>query len=128
MSEAAYLAPVPVLLSPAVNSIVYIMVGFVMAVAGIIVVRRNKYPHFHMLAHHHEHPEEMERTGHLFSHVHSTPKPLSSAPPMRWTRIHGFIAGFGFGGFSLYINTIAAPKMPNAWMASFPACFLGWAP
>ncbi len=125
LSEAAYLALAPFLLSPAVNGIVYIVVGFVMAVAGIIVVRRNKYPHFHLLGHHHEHPEEMERTGHLFSHDHSTPKPLSSAPPVRWTIIHGFIAGFGFGGFSLYINTIAAPKMPNAWMGFLPGLLFG---
>jgi hypothetical protein len=54
-------------------------------------------------------------------------KPAGSvaAPPPRWTIIHGFIAGFGFGGFSLPVVELASSsenlyKMLNrlAWKES----------
>jgi len=48
-----------------------------------------------------------------------------SAPPARWALIHGFLAGFGFGGLSLFINTIAAPAMPNPWLGFLPGLFYG---
>jgi hypothetical protein len=39
--------------------------------------------------------------------------------------IHGFIAGFGFGGFSLFINTVAAPAMGNPWLGFLPGLLYG---
>ncbi len=50
---------------------------------------------------------------------------MTVAPPVRWTVIHGFIAGFGFGGFSLFINTVAAPAMPNPWLGFVPGLLFG---
>ena len=47
------------------------------------------------------------------------------APPARWTLIHGFVAGFGFGGFSLFVNTVAAPAMPSPWLGFLPGLLYG---
>jgi hypothetical protein len=53
LSEVAYLALAPFLLSPTINGIVYVVVGLAMSVAGATVVRRNRVPHLHLLGHHH---------------------------------------------------------------------------
>jgi len=58
--------------------------------------------------------EEREQKQHSISPV-----------PSRWTIIHGFIAGFGFGGFSLFINTAAAPAMPSLWFGFLPGLLFG---
>lgn len=126
LSEAAYLALAPFLLSPAVNGIVYFIVGLTMAIAGEIVLRKNRYVHFHLLGHHHEEARDMGTSISVLSRTHrETTLPDSAPPPIGWTLIHGFIAGFGFGGFSLFINTVAAPAMPNAWMGFLPGLFFG---
>ncbi len=49
VSEFAYLALAPYLLLPVVNRIVYIVVGIAMALAGVIILRKNRYPHLHLL-------------------------------------------------------------------------------
>jgi len=50
ISELAYLTLAPFLLSPVINGIVYVVVGLAMSVAGAIVLRKNRYPHLHLLA------------------------------------------------------------------------------
>ncbi len=119
VSELSYLALAPFLLSPIVNGIVYVIVGVVMSIAGWMVLRRNRYPHVHIFRTHHEEPRERNR----LPGVGSPGEPV--APPPRWTIIHGFIAGFGFGGFSLFINTIAAPAMPSAFLGFLPGLLFG---
>lgn len=111
ISELAYLALAPFLLSPAVNGVVYIVVGLAMAVAGGIVLRKNRYPHLHLLMH----LQEIRTTGQILPESSDDLAVPIPAPPVRWTLIHGFIAGFGFGGFSLFINTVAAPAMTSPW-------------
>ncbi len=121
VSELAYLALAPFLLSPEINGIVYIVVGVVMCLAGLIVLRKNRYPHFHLGVHWHEMPladRDAER-----SEPESRERVV--APPLRWTVVHGFIAGFGFGGFSLFINTVAAPAMPSPWLGFVPGLLFG---
>ncbi len=127
VSELAYLALAPFLLSPVVNGIVYVVVGAVMSAAGWAVLRRGRYPHLHLLGHHHEEREPMETTSQVLSRHHGAHEPPapSAAPPVRWTLVHGFIAGFGFGGFSLFINTVAAPAMPTAWLGFLPGLLFG---
>ncbi|MCL5031152.1 MAG: hypothetical protein M1480_19280 [Bacteroidetes bacterium] len=126
LSEAAYLALAPFLLSPTINGIVYIIVGIAMSAAGAIVLRRNRYPHFHLLGHHHEEVREMGTSLTVLSRHHDeTAVPASAPPPARWTIIHGFIAGFGFGGFSLFVNTVAAPAMRSAWLGFIPGLVFG---
>ncbi len=44
VSELSYLALAPYFLRPMVNGIVYVVVGFTMAVAGAIILRKNRYP------------------------------------------------------------------------------------
>jgi len=121
ISELAYLALAPFLLSPEINGIVYAVVGLTMSAAGVIVLRKNRYPHLHLRVDWHKMPTE-DLLG------PSEPANLSGspvAPPPRWTIIHGFIAGFGFGGFSLFINTVAAPAMFSPWLGFVPGLLFG---
>ena len=125
LSEAAYLALAPFLLQPGINEIVYIVVGVVMVVAGVLVLWRNRYPHFHLLGHHHEEASEIELSSQVMSIHHSEASEQPRTPPVRWTLIHGFVAGFGFGGFSLFVNTVAAPAMGSAWLGFLPGLVYG---
>ena len=125
ISELAYLALAPFLLSTTINGIVYMVVGLVMSAAGAIVLRRNHYPHFHLVGHHHAHIQDMETSGRLLTRSHEDVAGAVMAPPARWTLIHGFIAGFGFGGFSLFVNTVAAPAMPGPWLGFLPGLLYG---
>jgi hypothetical protein len=127
VSELAYLALVPFLLSSTVNRIVYIVVGVAMSVAGAIVLRQKRYPHFHLLGRcrrqTHEGEHEATKAARVRQQAGSTGSAM--APPARWTLIHGFIAGFGFGGFSLFINTVAAPAMSSPWLGFLPGLVYG---
>ncbi len=126
LSEAAYLALAPFLLSPTINGIVYITVGLAMSAAGAIVLRHNRYPHLHLLGHHHEEAREMGTSIAVLSKHHNESVVSASAPPpAKWTIIHGFIAGFGFGGFSLFVNTVAAPAMRSPWLGFVPGLVFG---
>jgi len=110
LSEAAYLALAPFLMRPTVNGVVYTVVGILMSAAGAIVLRRNRVPHVHLIGY----------------HGHAIERPRGSgAPPVRWTIVHGFIAGFGFEGFAVFINTVAAPAMPSAWIGFLPGLLFG---
>jgi hypothetical protein len=116
LAEVSYLALAPLLLNPGINGIVYVVVGVVMALAGVVVLRGRRYPHVH-----------------LFGHRHKAHKPSagpsvqigSQAPPVHWTLVHGFIAGFGVGGFALFVNTVAAPAMGSPWLAFLPGLAFG---
>jgi hypothetical protein len=125
VAELAYLALAPFLLSPVVNGIVYMVVGAAMSAAGAIVLRQNRYPHLHLLGHHHDEVKEMETTSQVFAGHHSGAVSGAGNPPVRWTVIHGFIAGFSFGGFSVFVNTVAAPAMPSAWFGFLPGMLFG---
>jgi hypothetical protein len=121
ISELAYLALAPCLLVPILNGIVYFVFGSAMSAAGAIVLRRSRYPHLHPLRTHHEVAQEME----ILKGLPAESLGAVAGPPSRWAIIHGFIAGFGFGGFSLFINAIAAPAMPSAWLGYLPGLFFG---
>lgn len=125
VSELAYLALAPFLLNPTVNSIVYIVVGAAMSIAGAIVLRKNRYIHVHFLGHHHENAGEIETTSGVLTKHHKENSEQVAVPQVRWTIIHGFIAGFGFGGFSIFVNTVAAPAMSNAWLGFLPGLVFG---
>ncbi len=121
VSEIAYFALAPFLLSPAAQGVVYVVVGVAMSAAGAIVIRKNRYPHLHLVGHW----DEMARV------EESSPGNLSDStgpmatPPVRWTLIHGFIAGFGFGGFSLFVNTVSVPAMATPWLGFLPGLLFG---
>jgi hypothetical protein len=125
ISELAYLALAPFLLSPMINGAVYMVVGVAMSVAGAIVLRQNRYLHLHLLGHHHEDTQEIETTSKVLARHHEQPAGPAATPPARWTLVHGFIAGFGFGGFALFVNTVAAPAMSSAWLGFLPGLVYG---
>ncbi len=125
LSELAYLALAPFLLRPMVNGIVYLVVGLAMTLAGASVLRSNLYPHLHLLGHHHEEANQIETSTQVLTWSHATTVGDPSAPPARWTFIHGFIAGFGFGGFSLFVNTVAAPAMRSPFLGFLPGLVYG---
>lgn len=125
MAELSFLALAPFLRSPEINGIVYLVVGAVMSAAGVIVLRRNRYIHFHLFGHHHDEADQMETTARVLARQHQAHRVEIAAPPVHWTVIHGFIAGFGFGGFSLFINTVAAPAMGSAWVGFLPGLLFG---
>ena len=125
VSELAYLALAPFLRNPAVNGVVYLVVGIAMTAAGAIVLRKNRYLHLHLFGHCHGEDCEMERTGRIFTKQHEELPGRVITPPVRWTVIHGFIAGFGFGGFSLFVNTVAAPAMKSPWAGFLPGLVFG---
>jgi hypothetical protein len=52
ISELSCLALSPFLLLQSLQGIVYAIVGVVMAIAGWIVLRKNRYPHVHMFGEH----------------------------------------------------------------------------
>jgi UPF0716 family protein affecting phage T7 exclusion len=125
LSEVAYLALAPFLLSPTVNGTVYAAVGLAMAAAGYLVLGGGAYPHLHLVGHHHE---EGRETGSPAEMLHRRHRHLSSrrdAPPAHWTIVHGFIAGFGFGGFSAFVNTVAAPAMGSPYLGFLPGLVFG---
>jgi len=125
ISELAYLALAPFLLSPIINGVVYVAVGIAMSAAGAIVLRQNRYLHLHLLGHHHEDAQEIETTSQVLARRHAELVGPAAIPPARWTFIHGFIAGFGFGGFSIFVNTVAAPAMSSAWLGFLPGLIYG---
>ncbi|MGH8014526.1 MAG: hypothetical protein ACREQ4_18710 [Candidatus Binataceae bacterium] len=118
MSEVSYLALAPFLNSPAVDSVVYVIVGVVMAAAGWILLRRQRYPHLHLFGRHHEAVSIPPKLGHSVGGG-------EQAMPVGWATIHGFIAGFGFGAFTIFVNAVAAPAMPNAWLGFVPGLLFG---
>ncbi len=124
ISELSYLTLAPFLRLTAVNAAVYVIVGMVMSLAGWILLRRQRYAHLHLLGHHHETPDEMDRSTAILTRHHADCA-HEPAMPVRWTLIHGFIAGFGFGGFALFVNAVAAPAMPNAWLGFLPGLLFG---
>ncbi len=126
LAEVAYLALAPFLLSPTVNGIVYMIVGVAMSAAGAIVLGKGRYPHFHIFGHHHDRARDMGTSMSVLSKHHKESNlPASEPLPVKWTIIHGFIAGFGFGGFSLFVNTIAAPAMRSPWLGFLPGLAFG---
>lgn len=102
-SELAYLGFSRILTHALNDYLIYIVVGVVMALAGVAISRRGRVGHLHVLGQHQHSTEETLRD----------PRPWMPA-------LHGFIAGWGFGAFALIILTVLAPAMPGAG--------LGWAP
>ncbi len=125
-SELAYLFLASWLTRESLNAEIDMVVGGVMAIAGWIVLKKKKYVHFHLLGHHHEESESAEQTPSILSLSKSdhTGGTDASIPP-RWAMIHGFIAGFGFGPFALFIYTTAAPHMTSPWTGFLPGLFFG---
>lgn len=124
LSELAYLALAPFLLSPTINGIVYLVVGLAMAIAGAIVLRQNRYLHLHLVGECHDAACEAEEMARPSGQPAEIAMPAVQ-PPVQWTVVHGFLAGFGFGAFSLFVNTVAAPAMSSPWLGFLPGLVFG---
>jgi hypothetical protein len=125
ISELAYLALAPFLLKPIVNEIVYLVVGAAMTGAALVVRRGKWYPHLHLIRHRHGFPGQIV-AGRSPEEGEDRPEEQPvPAPPAKWAIVHGFIAGFGFGAFSLFVNTVAAPAMPSPWVGFLPGLVFG---
>ncbi len=103
------------------NGYVYVIVGFVMFIVGYYLIKGTDLHVpldrlFGGIAHHSTKAERMP-----MQEVENTVKPI----PMRMALVHGFVAGWGFGGFSTIITFILAPQMPNIYYAALVGAFFG---
>jgi ABC-type nickel/cobalt efflux system permease component RcnA len=130
-SEISYLLLFSWFTKESINSFVNMVVGAVMLWAGWQIQKKGHYLHFHLLGHHHEPSEGVERSPALFGHQHKADTigvPSSGTPepfPTRWAMIHGFVAGFGVGPFAMFVYTIAAPQMGSPWLGFLPGFLFG---
>jgi len=107
-SELAYLGLSSWFTFAGVEDAVYLVVGIVMAAAGLFIVRRGFSPH-------------LPTPG---AHVAGEPDRVRDLKP--WMpALHGFIAGWGFDAFSTIIYTVLAPSMPSAATGWLPGAAFG---
>ncbi len=121
LSELAAFALAGFLLYPIFNGIIYVVVGLVMALSGLYISRRLKYPHFHLFehglyrifkVHKHDSEKEEKEDQHIANPVLVESDGGYKPIPMKLAFVHGLIAGFGFGAFALIIYFVLAPAMP----------------
>lgn len=112
--ELAYLGFGHFFTNPAMETAIYILVGIVMAISGLMISRGRLAPHLH------------------FNIFRKTAKgavvagqfDLAEARP--WMPLlHGMIAGWGFGAFAIVLYTVLAPAMPSASVAFLPGVMFG---
>ncbi|MGH7755207.1 MAG: hypothetical protein ACREM8_02845 [Vulcanimicrobiaceae bacterium] len=119
--ELAYLGLAKLYTYEGLNNAIYVLVGIVMAVAGVYLVRRGRpfHVHFpwsrggtHAIA---AGPCEDDSAGEL----------VLREPQWWMPAVHGFIAGWGFGAFAIILYTTLAPAMPSAATAWLPGALYG---
>ncbi len=121
-SELAFLALAPILASGALNAVIDLAVGLVMAVSGAYILWRGRELHL---------TEWLERALHRLLRVADQDEAdghlaVGGSPvPLRMTLVHGFVAGWGTGVFAIIIYTRIAPAMPNAAVAFLPGLLFG---
>ena len=108
-SELAHLGLAHWFTFEAFDGIIYIVVGIIMAAAGLYVIGRGALPHLHLPGLHGAPTAEV--------------KPRELKPWM--PAVHGFIAGWGLDAFSAIIYTTLAPAMPSAATGWLPGLFFG---
>lgn len=109
-SELAHLGLAHWFTFEGLDEIVYVIVGLVMAAAGLFIMGQGALPHVHL-------------PGWRWSAA-ADPKPRELKPWM--PAVHGFIAGWGIDAFSLIIYTTLAPAMPSAGTGWLPGIFFGF--
>ena len=91
------------------DGVIYIVVGIIMAAAGLYVIGRGALPHLHLPG------------SHDTAAAEAKPRELKPWMPA----VHGFIAGWGLDAFSAIIYTTLAPAMPSAATGWLPGLFFG---
>lgn len=100
---------------------VYMLVGIVMFVVGYYLLKGTDLhlPLDRLFGGGIHHSTKAERTP--LQEVENHVKPI----PLRMALVHGFVAGWGFGGFSTIITFILAPQMHNIYEAALVGVFFG---
>ncbi len=115
-SELAYLGLSRLYTFTFLNNYIYMLVGILMAAAGLMIKRRNTIFHFElpfMKAHHVS--EKDKQTSETWL---NDPRPWMPA-------VHGFVAGWGFGAFAIIIYTVLAPAAHSAALGWVPGAIFG---
>ncbi len=109
------------------DGVVYVLVGVVMFAAGWYLIRGSDI--------HLPFDALFERAlGSFFGdHTHHATEARHESPPefevkpvsLRMAIVHGFVAGWGFGGFATILVFILAPQMPNVWWAALVGTMFG---
>jgi len=98
---------------------VYMIVGFVMAIAGSYVLK-GRYLHL---------PIDVLLGGRRHHTGSASRIPLHEAQerevPLKMTVVHGLIAGFGFGAYATVITFVLAPMVPSVIYAPLPGIMFG---
>ncbi|MGC8644966.1 MAG: hypothetical protein ACP5UO_01700 [Thermoplasmata archaeon] len=100
---------------------VYMVVGIVMLVVGYYILKGTD-PHIpldKLFGGSIHHSTKAERVP--MQEVENVAKPI----PLKMALVHGFIAGWGFGGFATIITFILAPQMPNVYYAALVGLMFG---
>lgn len=133
MSEIASLALASFMLYPYFNSLIYVIVGAVMAISGLYIAKKLRYPHFHPLErglyrlfgiHKYDHDKEQGEMEHMENPIMVRENGEYRPVPLRLAFVHGLIAGFGFGAFAIIIYFVLAPGMP-VWLGFVPGLMFG---
>ena len=91
----------------------YILVGVLMALGGRLLARGRALPHLHL-------------GGRCHADDPGFPAQAAHGRAARWMpAVHGFVAGWGFGGFALILYATLAPAMPSAWLGWLPGALFG---
>ena len=108
-SELAHLGLAHWFTFDALDGVIYIVVGVVMAAGGLYVTGAGSLPHL-----------QLPGFDRLHSHTRP-PRELKAWMPA----VHGFIAGWGLDAFSAIIYTTLAPAMPSAAVGWLPGLLFG---
>ncbi len=114
-SELAYLGLSSFYTFTKLNYIVYIIVGLIMLLAGLMIVKKRTIFHYD-LPFFKKHSVNDETDG--GAGIFSDPRPWMPA-------VHGFLAGWGFGAFAIIIYTILAPATHSIEWAWLPGALFG---
>lgn len=135
VSELAFFALASFLFTNESLGIVYIIVGSVMALSGLYIMKKLRYPHFHLIQEKLSYLLGIHRKGsrdqrleyeHKLNPIDATDSsPYYRKVPNRLAFIHGLIAGFGMGVFSILIYVFIAPSMPSPYVAFLPGALFG---
>ncbi len=114
-AELAYLGLAGLFTIAPLDDAIYVAVGALMVVGGVMILRRGHPVHAHLTA--------LARHGHS-ADPESTPAWLDDPRP--WMpAVHGFVAGWGFGAFAIIIYTVLAPAMHSAVLGWVPGALFG---
>lgn len=112
-SELAFLGLAGIFTIAWLDNGIYVVVGLLMALGGILIARGGDLLHLPLPHRRHHEGEPTSTAGVL-------------ADPRWWMpAVHGFVAGWGFGAFALIIYTVLAPAMGSAAWGWVPGAVYG---